>query len=70
MYERLRVREDGVVFMLYDGLLYVNGDLYIGYVLNKILKDFVNWWEMMNGKRVRYVSGWDCYGLSIELKVL
>ena len=25
---------------------------------------------MMKGKRVRYVPGWDCHGLPIELKVL
>lgn len=27
--------------MLYDGLFYVNGYLYIGYVLNKIIKDMI-----------------------------
>ena len=62
--------EDGAAFTLHDGPPYANGDLHIGHALNKILKDFVNRWEMMNGKRVRYVPGWDCHGLPIELKVL
>jgi len=70
VYERLRAREDGAAFTLHDGPPYANGDLHIGHALNKILKDFVNRWEMMNGKRVRYVPGWDCHGLPIELKVL
>ena len=34
------------------------------------MKDFVNRYQMMRGKRVRYVPGWDCHGLPIELKVL
>ena len=70
VYERLQAREDGAAFTLHDGPPYANGDLHIGHALNKILKDFVNRWEMMNGKRVRYVPGWDCHGLPIELKVL
>ena len=38
--------------------------------LNKILKDFVNRYAALEGKRVKYVPGWDCHGLPIELKVL
>ena len=69
VYETLRDRE-GEAFVLHDGPPYANGDLHIGHALNKILKDFVNRWEMMNGKKVRFVPGWDCHGLPIELKVL
>lgn len=35
------------IFILYDGLLYVNGNLYMGYVLNKILKDFIVCYKIM-----------------------
>jgi len=65
MYER-----DAEQFTLHDGPPYANGDLHIGHALNKILKDFVNRYEMLRGKKVRYVPGWDCHGLPIELKVL
>jgi isoleucyl-tRNA synthetase len=70
VYETLAERENAEAFTLHDGPPYANGDLHIGHALNKILKDFVNRWEMMNGKKVRYVPGWDCHGLPIELKVL
>ena len=56
---------------LHDGPPYAgNGDLHIGHALNKILKDFVNRYAALEGKRVKYVPGWDCHGLPIELKVL
>jgi isoleucyl-tRNA synthetase len=57
-------------FVLHDGPPYANGDLHIGHALNKILKDFINRYEMLQGKYVEYVPGWDCHGLPIELKVL
>ena len=30
----------------------------------------INKYQVLNGRRVRYVPGWDCHGLPIELKVL
>ena len=57
-------------FVLHDGPPYANGDLHCGHALNKILKDFVNRKQVLNGKQVHYVPGWDCHGLPIELKVL
>jgi isoleucyl-tRNA synthetase len=57
-------------FVLHDGPPYANGDLHCGHALNKILKDFINRKQVMNGKQVHYVPGWDCHGLPIELKVL
>ncbi len=44
--------------------------LHIGHALNKVLKDFILKFELLQGKRARYVPGWDCHGLPIELKVL
>ena len=57
-------------FTLHDGPPYANGDLHIGHALNKILKDFINRYKILRGFEVRYVPGWDCHGLPIELKVL
>ncbi len=49
---------------------YANGDLHIGHALNKILKDIINRYHILQGRKVSYVPGWDCHGLPIELKVL
>jgi isoleucyl-tRNA synthetase len=63
--------EDGAErFVLHDGPPYANGDLHIGHALNKLLKDFINRKQILNGKQVHYIPGWDCHGLPIELKVL
>ena len=70
IYERLAEENAGEPFVLHDGPPYANGDLHIGHALNKILKDFINRSRMLRGDKVRYVPGWDCHGLPIELKVL
>ena len=57
-------------FTLHDGPPYANGSLHIGHALNKILKDIILRVQLTQGKRVRYVPGWDCHGLPIELKAL
>jgi isoleucyl-tRNA synthetase len=44
--------------------------LHIGHALNKILKDIINRYHLLQGRKIRYVAGWDCHGLPIELKVL
>ena len=38
--------------------------------LLQILKDITNRFEMLRGRQVHYVPGWDCHGLPIELKAL
>jgi isoleucyl-tRNA synthetase len=70
VYSRLAQKNPGPTFVLHDGPPYANGDLHIGHALNKILKDFINRYKALRGLRVRYVPGWDCHGLPIELKVL
>ncbi|EAW10979.1 isoleucine--tRNA ligase ISM1 [Aspergillus clavatus NRRL 1] len=57
-------------FVLHDGPPYANGELHVGHALNKILKDIICRVQLAQGKRVRYVPGWDCHGLPIELKAL
>ncbi|KAK9822294.1 hypothetical protein WJX74_003674 [Apatococcus lobatus] len=70
VYESLLDSNTGGTFTLHDGPPYANGDLHIGHALNKILKDIINKYQLLQGRRVRYIPGWDCHGLPIELKVL
>lgn len=70
LYEKLSQENPGEPFVLHDGPPYANGDLHMGHALNKILKDIVNKYQILQGRKVRYVPGWDCHGLPIELKVL
>ncbi|MFM8605223.1 MAG: class I tRNA ligase family protein, partial [Cyanobium sp.] len=70
LYERLSRDNPGPVFTLHDGPPYANGALHVGHALNKILKDILNKHALLNGRRARFVPGWDCHGLPIELKVL
>lgn len=70
IYEYLSQENPGEIFILHDGPPYANGTLHIGHALNKILKDFINRYMLLQGRKVRYVPGWDCHGLPIELKVL
>ena len=70
IYEKLSTENPGAPFILHDGPPYANGDLHMGHALNKILKDIVNKYQTLQGRKVRYIPGWDCHGLPIELKVL
>lgn len=58
------------IFILHDGPPYANGTLHLGHALNKILKDVILRINIMKGRPVSYIPGWDCHGLPIELKVL
>ncbi len=70
LYDRLSRENPGAVFTLHDGPPYANGALHVGHALNKILKDIINKHALLQGRRARFVPGWDCHGLPIELKVL
>ena len=70
IYEKLAENNPHDLFVLHDGPPYANGSLHIGHALNKILKDIINKYKLLQGYKVRYVPGWDCHGLPIELKVL
>ncbi len=70
IYETLSQQNPKDVFVLHDGPPYANGSLHMGHALNKILKDIINKYKLLQGYKVRYVPGWDCHGLPIELKVL
>jgi isoleucyl-tRNA synthetase len=70
VYENLSQNNPQETFILHDGPPYANGALHMGHALNKILKDIINKYKLLQGYKVRYVPGWDCHGLPIELKVL
>ena len=70
IYEKLAETNTGAPFTLHDGPPYANGSLHVGHALNKILKDIINKYQLLNGRKVRFIPGWDCHGLPIELKVL
>lgn len=56
--------------VLHDGPPYANGEIHMGHLLNKVLKDFVVRSLTMRGFDSPYVPGWDCHGLPIEHKVV
>ncbi|KAK5779717.1 hypothetical protein RI543_002838 [Arxiozyma heterogenica] len=59
------------LFVLHDGPPYANGDLHLGHALNKILKDIINRYYLLEKSQyIFYKPGWDCHGLPIELKAL
>ncbi len=70
LYEKIReFRKEKDVFLLHDGPPYANGHIHIGHALNKILKDIINKYNLMRGKNILYIPGWDCHGLPIERQV-
>lgn len=65
----LSAREDAPTFVLHDGPPYANGNMHMGHVLNRVLKDVIVKYKHLAGFRTPYVPGWDCHGLPIELQV-
>ncbi|MFA5422771.1 MAG: isoleucine--tRNA ligase, partial [Phycisphaerae bacterium] len=71
MYAKIRdARKGAPMYILHDGPPYANGDIHMGHVINKVLKDFVVRYKTMTGFDAPYVPGWDCHGLPIEAKVM
>lgn len=67
MVSRIRASRSGrETFILHDGPPFANGDIHMGHVLNKVLKDIVVRYKTMKGYDAPYVTGWDCHGLPIE----
>ena len=61
--------KDKPLFVMPDGPPYANGNIHLGHVLNKVLKDIVIKYKNMSGHKAVFIPGWDCHGLPIELKV-
>ena len=57
-------------FIFHDGPPYANGDIHLGHVLNKVLKDMVVKYKSMSGYDAPFVPGWDTHGLPIELRAI
>ena len=71
LYEQVRQARAGRPRkVLHDGPPYANGEIHMGTLLNKVLKDFVVRSLTMAGFDSPYVPGWDCHGLPIEHKVV
>jgi isoleucyl-tRNA synthetase len=56
-------------WVLHDGPPYANGDIHMGHLINKVLKDIIIKYRTMSGYECPYVPGWDCHGLPIESAV-
>src|SRR6478752_4390082 len=56
-------------WILHDGPPFANGDIHIGHLINKTLKDVIIRFRTMQGYESPYVPGWDCHGLPIEHKI-
>jgi isoleucyl-tRNA synthetase len=70
LYQGIRhCRNDSPIFTLHDGPPYANGNIHLGHVENKLLKDFIVKSRTMLGFNAPYIPGWDCHGLPIEIKV-
>jgi isoleucyl-tRNA synthetase len=70
IYRRIREASKGrPVWVLHDGPPYANGDIHLGHAVNKILKDIIVKSRNMAGYDARYVPGWDCHGMPIEIQI-
>lgn len=71
LYQRQRdLRRNAPKFVLHDGPPYANGDIHTGTALNKIVKDMINRFWVLQGYDVAFVPGWDTHGLPIEMRAL
>lgn len=63
-------RAEAPRFTFHDGPPYANGDIHVGHLMNKVLKDLVVRSQLMEGHWCAFVPGWDCHGLPIEHRVM
>ncbi|MDX2021928.1 MAG: isoleucine--tRNA ligase [Deltaproteobacteria bacterium] len=64
-----RAEANAPAFVLHDGPPYPTGGIHYGTLLNKVLKDIIVRAQLLSGKAVKFVPGWDCHGLPIEHQV-
>jgi isoleucyl-tRNA synthetase len=53
-------------FIFHDGPPYANGNMHMGHMLNKVIKDVICRYKNMEGFYTPYIPGWDTHGLPIE----
>ena len=58
--------KDRKPFAFHDGPPYANGNMHIGHMLNKVIKDVIVRYKQLDGYYVPYIPGWDTHGLPIE----
>ena len=67
IYSKIRAKRKGKPkYILHDGPPYANGDIHIGHVLNKTIKDIIIKYKTMQNFDSPYIPGWDCHGLPVE----
>jgi len=71
IYSKLQIKnkKTGKQFTMPDGPPYANGNIHLGHVLNKVLKDITIKYKSLQGFESPFIPGWDGHGLPIELKV-
>ena len=70
LYQKLlEAHQSDAKWILHDGPPFANGDIHIGHLINKTLKDVILRFRSMQGHQTPYVPGWDCHGLPIEHKI-
>ncbi|ARB67366.1 Isoleucine--tRNA ligase [Moraxella catarrhalis] len=70
VYGQIRqARQGRKTYILHDGPPYANGQIHLGHVVNKVLKDIIIKYKTLDGYDAPYIPGWDCHGLPIEQKV-
>ncbi|HYZ15166.1 MAG TPA: class I tRNA ligase family protein, partial [Candidatus Acidoferrum sp.] len=68
--KRLAANRGGAPFILHDGPPYANGDLHMGTLRNRVLKDAFVKINLLDGRYADFVPGWDMHGLPIERETL
>ena len=63
VYAQIRsARQGREKYVLHDGPPYANGQIHLGHVVNKVLKDMIVKYKTLDGYDAPYVPGWDCHG--------
>lgn len=66
----LKNNQNNSAFILHDGPPYANGNIHLGHVVNKVLKDIILRFYASHGFYTPFILGWDTHGLPIEHKIL
>ena len=67
MYEKVVKQNEGKdAFVFHDGPPYANGNMHIGHMMNKVIKDVICRYKNMEGFYTPFIPGWDTHGLPIE----
>ncbi|MDJ0669337.1 MAG: class I tRNA ligase family protein [Desulfobacterales bacterium] len=71
LYQRMRnLDHPAGTYVLHDGPPYANGNIHLGHMLNKVIKDIALRSKTMAGYDIEFVPGWDCHGQPIEHQVI